>query len=87
MKTIITLLFISTCLFGRATYASTEGAIYDPQGRMIEYHYADGTRESYAYDGAGRMMRFVDRAGRVTTFVYNRDGSMKTIMPDGTVQK
>jgi len=86
MKSILSALLITTSIFGQNINATSEGPVYDREGRMLACHYADGTQESYGYDQAWRMTRFVDRAGGVTTFKYNSDGSMVTIMPDGTTR-
>jgi YD repeat-containing protein len=86
MKSILAALLITTSVFGQNINPISDGPVYDPKGLMIEYHYPDGTQESYAYDDALRMIRFTDRAGGVTTFVYTRNGSMTTIMPDGTTR-
>jgi YD repeat-containing protein len=85
MKSILAALLITTSVFGQQMNRSSEGPIYDREGRMISYQYADGTQESYAYDG-WRMTRFIDRAGNVTTFRYNSDGSVMTVLPDGTTR-
>ena len=87
MKAITAAVLIIIYAFGQNLTAASEGPVYDPKGRLIEYHYPDGTQESYAYDDAWRMTRFTDRAGGVTTFVYTKSGSMKTTMPDGTTRK
>ncbi len=85
MKPILAALFITSAAFGQNLNPPSEGPVYNPKGQMIEYHYADGTKESYTYDG-WRMIRFTDRGGGVTTFRYLGDGSMVTVMPDGTTR-
>jgi YD repeat-containing protein len=79
-------LLLTTSVLGQNTNSIPEGPAYDSQGRMIEYHYADGTQESYGYDQTWRMTKFVDRIGRVTIFRYTSNGSMVTTMPDGTTR-
>ncbi len=86
MKTIILALLITTNLLAQNSDRGLEGPIYDRDGQMIAYEYADGTRESYAYDSEGRMKTFTDRAGNVTLFLYGSDGSITTVMPDGSTQ-
>jgi YD repeat-containing protein len=86
MKSILAALLFTTSVLGQNTNSITQGPAYDTEGRMIAYHYADGTQESYVYDQAWRMIRFTDRTGGVTTFVYTKNGSMTTIMPDGTTR-
>lgn len=86
MKSILAAFLITTSVFGQNSNAISEGPVYDRAGRMAEYRYPDGTQESYAYDDAWRMIRFTDRAGGVTTFVYTKNGSMTTTMPDGTTR-
>jgi YD repeat-containing protein len=86
MKSILAALLITTSIFGQNINAISEGPVYDREGRMVAYHYVDGTQESYAYDDAWRMIRFTNRAGGMTTFVYTKNGSMTTIMPDGTTR-
>jgi YD repeat-containing protein len=86
MKTILAIMFAATSVFAQQINPPSDGPTYDSQGRMISYSYADGTHESYAYDGHWRMTRFTDRAGGVMTFQYMSDGSMLTIMPDGTIR-
>jgi YD repeat-containing protein len=86
MKSILAALLITTSVFGQNTNPAPERPVYDSQGRMIAYQYADGTRESYAYDEGGRMIRFTDRGGGVTTFRYMSDGSVVTVLPDGTTR-
>jgi YD repeat-containing protein len=86
MKALVAAFLITTSVFGQQMNPSSEGPIYDREGRMIMYQYADGTRESYAYDEGGRMIRFTNRGGGVTTFRYMSDGSVVTVLPDGTTQ-
>lgn len=86
MKSILAALIITTSIFGQNTNSPSEAPVYDSEGRMVAYHYADGTQESYGYDRAWRMTRFIDRIGRVTAFKYSSDGSMVTTLPDGTTR-
>ena len=50
--------------------------VFDAQGHLVAYIYADGTKDRYTYDGAWRMTSFRDRTGKLTQFPYaNADNS------------
>ena len=84
MKTLIAVLMLGSVAFAQERAPQSEGPVLDSAGRLVAYVFPDGTREQYAYDSLWRMTRFVDRQGGVTTFVYNADGSMATVHPDGS---
>jgi uncharacterized protein RhaS with RHS repeats len=58
--------------------ATAEGPLFDKEGRMLAYVYADGKRDTYVYDSEWRVKIFYDRDGRATHFRYNSDGTMNT---------
>jgi len=86
VKLLIVILALGSTALAQDGSPSSEGPIFDSTGHLTAYIYSDGTRDKYAYDASWRMMRFIDRQGKVTTFVYNADGSMKTIQPDGSTR-
>jgi YD repeat-containing protein len=52
----------------------------DVQGRVIGKQFADGSQVHYSYENTrSRLQRIVDAALQTTTFVYNRDDTLKTI--------
>ena len=84
MKAILATLIVTTSAFAQQIDATAAGPIYDHEGHLTTYKYADGTQDSYAYDGQWRMKSFTDRNGYVTVFIYGEDGSVTTIKPDRT---
>src|SRR6266849_8583252 len=78
------LLIITSSLFGQNINATSDGPIYDRDGRMIAYKYADGTRDLYTYDSQWRMTSFTDRAGNVTHFLSSSQGADNTMSESTT---
>jgi RHS repeat-associated protein len=63
---------------GRTTSWST-----DVQGRRTAKHYADGSEISYLYENTTSRPRFViDEKQQITAFVWNRDGTLRSIAYD-----
>jgi YD repeat-containing protein len=60
-----------------------EGGVYDPEGHLIAYRYADGTKDLFTYDLKGQMVQFTSKAGEVTRFIYELDGSIVSLLADG----
>jgi YD repeat-containing protein len=87
MRTLILgIVFIATAS-GLSAGLGSEGPVFDRDGRLTSYLYADGTSDSYKYDSQLRMTSFIGRNGEVTTFKYSPDGSMTTVYPDGSVNE
>jgi uncharacterized protein RhaS with RHS repeats len=84
MKPLIAAVIIAASAFARGLAAEAAGPVYDSEGRLTAYVYADGKQDTCKYDFSWRMTQFIDRLGNVTTFVYSADGSVKTLIPDGT---
>jgi YD repeat-containing protein len=63
--------------------STTEGPVYDKDGRLLAYLHADGKKETYPYDSSWRIISFTDRDGNRTSFAYSSDGSMIVLKPDG----
>ena len=64
--------------------STTEGPVYDKDGRLRAYIHADGKKESYAYNSSWRIISFTDRDGNRTNFAYSSDGSMIVLKPDAS---
>jgi hypothetical protein len=62
---------------------SAEHPVFDSEGHYIAYVYADGKRDLYWYDAKWRMVMFTSREGKTTKYVYDPDGTMHVIPPDG----
>ena len=75
-------MIIATTLLGQST-PSLEGPVYDKEGHLTAYLYADGKRAMYTYDSSWRMRTFTDRNGFRTLFDYNPDGSVIVLTPNG----
>lgn len=56
--------------------------VYDAEGRLTRYVYADGSVEFFTYDTTWRIVKFVDRKGVISKFVYLPDGSVTTLVQD-----
>jgi hypothetical protein len=79
MRTTVAALLITTNLLGQSIKPTSEGPIYNSDGRMIAYNYADGTRELYSYNSEWQMNTFTDRAAKVTYFpLSNSAGGTST---------
>ncbi len=79
MKTLILgIVFIATAS-GLSAGSAYEGPVFDRDGRLTSYAYADGTSDGYKYDSRWRMTSFTGRNGEVTIFKYSQDGSMTIV--------
>jgi YD repeat-containing protein len=83
---ILGIIFIATAS-GLSAGSAPEGPVFDRDGRLISYVYADGTSDGYKYDSQWRTTSFIGRNGEVTIFKYSQDGSMTTVNPDGSVKE
>ena len=86
MKKLILGIIFSATVYGQTGGSGSEGPVFDRDGRLIRYQYADGKIESYSYDSQWRMKSFKSREGKVMTFIYAPDGSMQTVNPDGSIK-
>lgn len=75
MEAILAALMVTTSAFAQEIASNAAGPIYDREGHMTTYKYADGTQDR-TLDGQWRLTSFTDRAGYVTAFIYGEDGSM-----------
>src|SRR5437016_2756918 len=68
MRTLILgIVFIATAS-GLSAGSPSEGPVFDRDGRLTSYLYADGTSDGYKYDSQSHMTSFIGRNGEVTTF-------------------
>lgn len=78
--------FACANLFAQGTGSANEGPVFDQSGRQTAYLYSDGKSDTYLYDSTERMIAFFGRDGRRFKYVYAADGSITTVMPDGSQQ-
>ena len=74
---LLLVLSFTASVFGQTT--SPEGPIYDAQGHLIAYQYADGKRDTYSYDASWRMITFLGRDGTLTHYIYKSDGTAEAV--------
>ena len=55
---------------------------YDLHRRRVRVTHPDGTVTRYAYDDADRLTETTDRAGLRTTFTYDANGNLVTVVRD-----
>ena len=78
MKTLLAALLLFAFAFTvslAAPTAATEHPVFDQEGHLIAYVYADGREDQYTYDTKWRMVIFTDREGKTTLYSYEADGT------------
>lgn len=67
---------------------NTERFVHSPQGKLLEFHDANGHISRYRYDSLGRKIAETNAMGALTQYEYNLQGQLSALVAaDGTVTR